>query len=173
MKICTKCKKTKKKEYFYFKDKNHKYLSNKCKVCEREEKKQRYVSTKGKWIYIIRIDEKIRYVGSTSHLMKRLSAHKNPNRRDGVISKARQEGIDLKGSKIEFYVCDLEKDMGLNMDEKDYRYYEHLLIKDFINRGEELLNILEESEFIDRERAIDEIPIGGFNFNKQSTFYVE
>lgn len=68
MKTCIKCNKVKTREDFYFKEKNHKYLSKKCKACEREEKKQKYIGIKGKWIYIIKIDEKMKYVGSTIYL---------------------------------------------------------------------------------------------------------
>lgn len=123
--------------------------------------------------YIIKVDEKIRYIGSTTQLSSRLSVHRNPNGKNGVIYKAREAGLDLKNSKIDFYVCNLEEDMGLSMDIKDLRYYEHSLIKFFQNKGEDLLNIRDKSRFVNRNRFINEVPISGFKFNKYYTFYIE
>ena len=172
MKVCTKCKKTKKEEEFYIKNRKEKRLASKCKECYRKDNHKRYMNGKGMWIYIIKIDEKIIYIGSTTQLASRLSVHRNPNGKNGVIYKARKAGLDLENSKVDFYVCNLE-DMGLSMDIQDLRYYEHSLIKFFQNKGEDLLNIRDKSRFVNRNRFINEVPISVLDFDKYYTFYIE
>lgn len=35
-----------------------------------------------------------------------MNCHKNEHKKDGIVAKARNAGLDLSDSKIESYVCD-------------------------------------------------------------------
>lgn len=72
-------------------------------------------------------------------------------------------GIDLTNKTIEVWVCDTKK-MGYNLTEKDLKYYEHKIIRMFKEKNYLLLNTRESSEYIERERYIDETPLEGFQF---------
>ena len=148
------------------KDASNKYgLKSSCKKWQRELDKERYLKQKGSYIYIIMVDNKVWYVGSTNNIMHRINKHRNDEGNGHFIHMCKERGIDLRNKIIEIWVCDTEKS-GYNLTDKDRKYYEHMLIRKYRELGQPLLNRIENSKFIERDRHIDEIPLEGFKFEK-------
>lgn len=162
-KKCTECRKVFSITNFH-KDRNKKYgLKSNCKNCRKKYDKERYNKQCGKYIYIIKVDNVPWYIGSTNNIPHRVSNHNNNKDNGHFIYMCEVRGIDLSNKTIELWICDTKK-MGYNLTNKDLKYYEHKLIRSFKEKNYPLLNSHENSEYIERERYIDEIPLEGFKF---------
>ncbi|RUR34874.1 hypothetical protein ELS18_14440, partial [Clostridium perfringens] len=134
-KICTKCKEIKEISEFY-KDATKKTgVSSWCKTCASNKAKERYNKQKGSYLYIIKVDGEIWWVGSCSNIRIRIKNHRNNQRNGHFRYMCKQKNIDLDNKNVEVYVCDLVE-QEINLDNKDLKYYEHMLIRHVKDTGE-------------------------------------
>lgn len=113
-----------------------------------------YKAKLSSYLYIIKVDKKIYWVGSTNNIKRRIVNHRTG--KYGFVERCRNANIDLKNKKVCVYVCSLEEER-VNLSKKDLEYYEHTLIRELKALGEPLLNSRVNSKFIKRDRYIDEM----------------
>ncbi|MDU1258337.1 MAG: hypothetical protein E6971_14420 [Clostridium perfringens] len=164
-KICSKCGKIKVISEFY-KDATKKIgVRSSCKKCASNKDKERYYKQKGSYLYVIKVDGEVWWVGSCSNVRKRITNHRNNKCNGHFKYMCKQKNINLDDKNIEVYECDLEQ-QGINLNNTDLKFYEHMLIRNFKGKGEPLLNTKENSKFVERDRYVDEMILGNLKFEK-------
>lgn len=129
-------------------------LRKTCNRCKNKRERELYHGKLGSYIYLIKVDREVWWVGSTNNIKKRINNHRT-NKGD-FVDKCKRLGLNLKGRDIVVWVCDLES-QNIKLNKKDLLYHEHRLIREFKAMGEPLINYKETSDFVEKERYIDEI----------------
>lgn len=138
-------------------------LKSSCKIHSRECDNKRYHNQKGRYTYIITVGKEIWYLGSCVHIKRRIAKHKTNKGSSHFIYRCNIYGLILEGKEVKVWVCDTEE-QGYNFTKEDLRYYEHKLIRYYKDKGHPLLNTIENSKYIERDRYIDEVIIGELIF---------
>lgn len=170
-KICVECKYEKNESEFYRRSSSKYGMQSYCIECARKAKRDWYRSQKGIYLYYIKVNGVIRWVGSTTNLKLRTYKHKTSKSPGNLIYELTRMGIDYTNADIEIWVYDVQAD-GLNLNRNDLEYYEHKIIRLFKDNDENLLNKRINSKFIARDRYIDEIPIEPFRFKLYMTLKI-
>lgn len=140
---------------------------------------KRYYEECSAYLYIIKLDGEPVRVGSTNNIRVRINKYNN-NSMGSFINICKRHGIELGGKKVEVWVCDLanqgvnirkkekeknEKTGKVKILEDDLIVYEYRLIRMFKEKGQAILNDVDETKLkLGEERYIDEIPLEGFKF---------
>lgn len=150
-----------------------------CKKCKNYRDMKRYYEECSAYLYIIKLDGEPVRVGSTNNIRVRINKYNN-NSMGSFINICKRHGIELGGKKVEVWVCDLanqgvnirkkekeknEKTGKVKILEDDLIVYEYRLIRMFKEKGQAILNDVDETKLkLGEERYIDEIPLEGFKF---------
>lgn len=150
-----------------------------CKVCKNNRGMKKYYEECSSYLYIIKLDGEPVRLGSTNNMRVRKNKYNN-NSRGSFMNICKRHDIELEGKKAEVWVCDLvkqginlreskkekdEKTEKLRVEEHDLLVYEYRLIKMFKEKGQAILNDIDETKLkLGEERYIDEIPWDCFKF---------
>lgn len=129
-------------------------LRKTCNRCKNKRERELYCGKLGSYIYWIKVDGEVWWVGSTNNIKKRINNHRTNKR--GFVDRCKKLGLNLRGRDIVVWVCDLES-QNIKLNKEDLLYYEHRLIRQFKASGESLINKKDTAKFVERERHIDEI----------------
>ena len=125
-----------------------------CNMCKNKRERELYHEKLGSYIYLIRVDGEVWWIGSTNNIKKRINNHRT--NKGGFVDSCKKLGLNLNGRDIVVWVCDLEN-QGIYLNKEDLLYHEHRLIRQFKVMGEPLINNKDTAKFVERERYIDEI----------------